>query len=89
MGPAAISSGVENRRTPAGDYTVLEKDIDHESSSYGTVEDGGGKVEEVAVIHQFADGAGDHLRRAPGAGAEARFAVDHGLEVNEAEALLA
>lgn len=47
IGVAAISSGVENRRTPAGDYTILEKDIDHVSSSYGTVEDGAGNVVNI------------------------------------------
>ncbi len=44
IGVGAISSGVENRRTPAGDYTILEKDIDHVSSSYGLVEDGAGNT---------------------------------------------
>ncbi|MFZ4766527.1 MAG: L,D-transpeptidase family protein [Roseimicrobium sp.] len=47
IGVAAISSGVENRRTPAGDYKILEKDIDHVSSLYGTVEDGSGKVVNI------------------------------------------
>ena len=47
IGVAAISSGVENRRTPAGDYKILEKDIDHVSSSYGTVEDGAGNVVNI------------------------------------------
>lgn len=47
IGVAAISSGVENRRTPAGDYTILEKDIDHVSSSYGTVEDSAGNVVNI------------------------------------------
>jgi lipoprotein-anchoring transpeptidase ErfK/SrfK len=44
IGVAAISSGVENRATPAGDYKILEKDIDHKSSSYGIIEDGGGNT---------------------------------------------
>jgi lipoprotein-anchoring transpeptidase ErfK/SrfK len=44
IGVAAISSGVENRATPAGDYKILEKDIDHESSSYGIIEDSNGKT---------------------------------------------
>lgn len=47
IGVAAISSGVENRRTPAGDYKILEKDIDHVSSKYGTVEDGAGNVVNI------------------------------------------
>jgi lipoprotein-anchoring transpeptidase ErfK/SrfK len=47
IGVAAISSGVENRRTPAGEYKILEKDIDHVSSSYGTVEDGAGNVVNI------------------------------------------
>jgi lipoprotein-anchoring transpeptidase ErfK/SrfK len=38
---------VENRRTPAGEYKILEKDIDHVSSSYGTVEDGAGNVVNI------------------------------------------
>ncbi len=44
IGVAAISSGVENRRTPAGEYKVLEKDIDHTSSKYGCIEDGAGNT---------------------------------------------
>jgi lipoprotein-anchoring transpeptidase ErfK/SrfK len=47
IGVAAISSGVENRRTPAGEYKILEKDIDHVSSQYGTVEDGSGNVVNI------------------------------------------
>ncbi len=47
IGVAAISSGVENRRTPGGDYKILEKDIDHVSSSYGTVEDASGNVVNI------------------------------------------
>ena len=44
IGVAAISSGVENRRTPSGDYKVLEKDIDHTSSKYGCIEDSAGNT---------------------------------------------
>ena len=44
IGVAAISSGTELRATPSGDYKILEKDIDHVSSSYGLIEDGSGKV---------------------------------------------
>lgn len=47
IGVAAISSGVENRRTPAGDYKILEKDIDHVSSKYGTVEDSAGNTVNI------------------------------------------
>ena len=47
IGVAAISSGVENRRTPSGDYKILEKDIDHNSSLYGTIEDGSGNVVNI------------------------------------------
>ena len=47
IGVAAISSGVENRRTPAGDYKILEKDIDHVSSKYGTVEDSSGNTVNI------------------------------------------
>jgi lipoprotein-anchoring transpeptidase ErfK/SrfK len=41
---AAISSGTEMRATPGGDYTILEKDIDHVSSSYGHIEDSAGNM---------------------------------------------
>jgi len=44
IGVAAISSGTEMRATPGGEYTILEKDIDHESSSYGLIEDSAGTV---------------------------------------------
>ena len=50
---------------------------------------GGGEVGDIAVFHQLAGGVGDHFGRATGAGPEAGFAINHGLEVNEAEALLA
>lgn len=44
IGVAAISSGVEDRRTPGGDYKILEKDIDHTSSKYGCIEDSAGNT---------------------------------------------
>lgn len=44
IGVAAISSGTEGRKTPAGEYKILERDIDHYSSSYGHIEDASGKV---------------------------------------------
>ncbi len=39
VGVSPISSGTEGRNTPAGNYTILEKDADHFSSSYGIVVD--------------------------------------------------
>lgn len=44
IGVAAISSGTEMRATPGGEYKILERDIDHESSSYGLIEDSAGTV---------------------------------------------
>lgn len=44
IGVAAISSGTEMRATPGGEYKILEKDIDHVSSSYGLIEDSAGNV---------------------------------------------
>lgn len=44
VGVAAISSGVEGRTTPSGNYTILEKIRDKHSTAYGHVEDAGGAI---------------------------------------------
>jgi lipoprotein-anchoring transpeptidase ErfK/SrfK len=44
IGVAAISSGVDGRNTPAGQYKILEKIRDKHSNAYGHVEDASGKV---------------------------------------------
>jgi len=44
IGVAAISSGTEGRNTPAGRYTILERKLDHHSTSYGHVEDASGRI---------------------------------------------
>ena len=47
---APISSGREGRDTPNGNFSVLEKDIDHRSSLYGNyVRDGKVVVENIDV----------------------------------------
>jgi hypothetical protein len=37
VGVSPVSSGTEARRTPAGSYRILEKDIDHVSTLYGAI----------------------------------------------------
>jgi len=44
IGVAAISSGTEERQTPAGEYRILEKLADKYSTSYGHIEDSAGRV---------------------------------------------
>lgn len=44
IGIAAISSGVDGRNTPAGNYKILEKIKDKHSNAYGHVEDATGKI---------------------------------------------
>ncbi len=44
IGLAAISSGVDGRNTPAGNYKILEKIRDKYSNAYGHVEDASGKI---------------------------------------------
>src|SRR5687768_17545708 len=39
-----ISSGRTGHETPTGNFTVLEKDLDHKSSLYGRIVDGAGRV---------------------------------------------
>jgi len=44
IGVAAIATGKEGRDTPPGNYTIMEKDPTHKSSSYGWIEDEAQKV---------------------------------------------
>lgn len=44
VGWSTISSGKAGHGTPSGTFPVLEKDIDHKSSTYGSVVDASGKT---------------------------------------------
>ncbi|MFZ4681565.1 MAG: L,D-transpeptidase family protein [Terrimicrobiaceae bacterium] len=44
VGVSAISSGREGFGTPAGNYTIIQKNIDHRSNLYGDFVDGSGTV---------------------------------------------
>ena len=44
VGVAGISSGIEGRRTPAGNYKILEKVRDKYSTLYGHIEDAYGNI---------------------------------------------
>ena len=44
VGVSAISSGREGFGTPAGNYTIIQKNIDHHSNLYGDFVDGSGAV---------------------------------------------
>jgi len=47
IGAAAISSGTEERQTPAGEYRILEKLEEKYSTKYGHIEDSTGHVINV------------------------------------------
>src|SRR5580704_19615901 len=49
---APISTGREGHDTPAGSYTVIEKDIDHRSSIYGAYERDGIIVQEKVDVRK-------------------------------------
>ncbi len=51
VGLSAISSGKAGHGTPRGTFSVIAKDIDHKSSSYGSIVDSAGNtlVEEYTV----------------------------------------
>lgn len=44
VGLSAISSGKAGHGTPRGTFTIIAKDIDHKSSSYGSIVDSRGNV---------------------------------------------
>jgi lipoprotein-anchoring transpeptidase ErfK/SrfK len=61
-----ISSGKAARRTPSGNFTVLEKDPNHHSSVYGNFIDSGGRVVRGGVSALIdAAPSGSHFEGAP------------------------
>jgi len=61
-----ISSGKAARRTPSGNFTVLEKDPDHHSSVYGNFVDSGGRTVRGGVSALIdAAPSGSHFEGAP------------------------
>lgn len=60
VGVSRVSTGRENYRTPSGSFAILDKDIDHVSSLYGSFVDADGQVVESDVgvrTHQCPPGA--------------------------------
>jgi lipoprotein-anchoring transpeptidase ErfK/SrfK len=61
-----ISSGKAARRTPSGNFTVLEKDPDHHSSVYGNFVDSSGRIVRGGVSALIdAAPSGSHFEGAP------------------------
>ena len=61
-----VSSGKAARRTPSGNFTVLEKDPNHHSSVYGNFVDSGGRVVRGGVSALIdAAPSGSHFEGAP------------------------
>ncbi|MBE6419755.1 MAG: hypothetical protein E7031_06435 [Akkermansiaceae bacterium] len=44
VGKSTISSGKAGHLTPVGNFTILSKDIDHKSSTYGSIVDANGNT---------------------------------------------
>lgn len=44
VGYSAISSGKAGHDTPKGEFSIIDKDIDHRSSTYGSIVDSRGNV---------------------------------------------
>jgi hypothetical protein len=67
VGVTPISSGDSTHTTPAGRFSVTEKDIDHESSSYGVIKNRatGETVNSNADFRKHKPGAGEVAVRAP------------------------
>jgi len=61
----AISSGRSGHETPTGEFTVLEKDIDHKSSLYGRIVDGQGRTLIPDADDDMAVPAGGKFVQAP------------------------
>lgn len=61
----AISSGKSGYETPAGDFTVLEKDKEHKSSLYGKIVDSRGRVLVPDASGDTAIPAGGKFVQAP------------------------
>ena len=61
-----ISSGKRNGWTPKGEFAVLEKDPNHQSTLYGNFVDGGGRVVRAGVSSKLdAAPSGTRFRGAP------------------------
>jgi lipoprotein-anchoring transpeptidase ErfK/SrfK len=61
-----ISSGKAARRTPSGNFTVLQKDPDHRSSVYGNFVDSSGRIVRGGVSALIdAAPSGSHFEGAP------------------------
>ncbi len=61
-----ISSGKRNGWTPKGEFSVLEKDPNHQSTLYGNFVDGGGRVVRAGVSSKLdAAPSGTRFRGAP------------------------
>lgn len=67
VGMSPIATGKSSHTTPAGNYKVTEKDIDHESSLYGVIRDQatGQIVNNDADTRKVRAGAGQVFEHAP------------------------
>jgi lipoprotein-anchoring transpeptidase ErfK/SrfK len=62
---APIASGKPGWSTPTGNFSVISKDIDHESHSFGSVIDSSGGIESSNATPGTHVPAGCHYRPAP------------------------
>lgn len=66
VGVSAISSGREGFDTPAGNYKIIQKNIDHKSNLYGDYVDASGTVVTANVdVKKDPCPAGAHFQGAP------------------------
>ena len=65
VGRSTISSGKAGHGTPCGTFKILSKDIDHKSSTYGSIVDAAGNVMIADYKAGQAIPAGGHYEGAP------------------------
>jgi lipoprotein-anchoring transpeptidase ErfK/SrfK len=62
---APIASGKPGWTTPTGHFSVIEKDIDHHSQSFGSILDASGKIANSGATPETYVPPGCHYRAAP------------------------
>jgi lipoprotein-anchoring transpeptidase ErfK/SrfK len=60
-----IASGKPGWSTPTGNFSIIEKDIDHQSQSFGSVIDGSGRIADSGATPGTFVPPGSHYRAAP------------------------
>jgi hypothetical protein len=65
VGISQLSTGREGLNTPAGKYSIIQKDKDHVSTKYGDFVDGNGQVVKPNVAISDPKPPGSHFKGAP------------------------